>query len=287
MKYLVWFLYFILISVIGYLVEVFIYYLQNKKMVNRGFLIGPYIPLYGISGLLLLGIDYYFSNPWLILLVLIIVYSIIKYITSYIIEKKFGIKFINYSNKRFNINGRISLFNSLLFSVFSVFLYKVSLYKYIGMLNNVWLIILSIIGITVLWTDFIISVFTFNEIRENLKKINNKLDNTEDIKELMKNYMQNKSILYRRINRAYSQVEYCQYEIKNRLIDYKDVKMHEIKDLRNDSFIIVCLFLGILCGVILSFFNKMIGNIMFYLFGIVIVIYLLIKLYRKIIKNEN
>lgn len=41
------FLYFVFYSIIGYVCEVFYVYLGDKKWVNRGFLHGPYIPIYG------------------------------------------------------------------------------------------------------------------------------------------------------------------------------------------------------------------------------------------------
>ncbi|NMA16210.1 MAG: hypothetical protein GX935_03035, partial [Erysipelotrichia bacterium] len=43
------FILFFIYSVIGWLVEVFFVFLESKKIVNRGFLIGPYLPIYGFG----------------------------------------------------------------------------------------------------------------------------------------------------------------------------------------------------------------------------------------------
>ena len=61
------FLYFVFYSMIGYVCEVFYVYLGDKKWVNRGFLHGPYIPIYGNGAmivtitLLVLGIVLIFN----------------------------------------------------------------------------------------------------------------------------------------------------------------------------------------------------------------------------------
>ena len=50
-----WFLFFFLYSVVGYIAEIIVVSINSKKIVlNRGFLIGPYLPIYGFGSLIML-----------------------------------------------------------------------------------------------------------------------------------------------------------------------------------------------------------------------------------------
>ena len=50
----IYFLLFIIYSVVGWIIEMIDVAILNKKIVNRGFLIGPYCPVYGVGALLML-----------------------------------------------------------------------------------------------------------------------------------------------------------------------------------------------------------------------------------------
>lgn len=116
------FLYFIIYSILGWICEVIYCYILDRKLTNRGFLEGPYCPIYGIGGLIVV----YFllpvkSIPFLVFLLGMILASILEYITSFIMEKLFDTRWWDYSNNKFNINGRVCLLNSFLFGVLSLF----------------------------------------------------------------------------------------------------------------------------------------------------------------------
>ena len=53
---------FMLLAIIGYIVEVFYVYILSNKWVNRGYLNGPYIPIYAIGGLLIGLLDKYHED---------------------------------------------------------------------------------------------------------------------------------------------------------------------------------------------------------------------------------
>ena len=110
------FLVFMLYSVVGYLCEIVCSSIKQKKIVNRGFLCGPYCPIYGVGSLFILFLLLRFKEDPVIVFVLgAIITSAIEYVTSFVLEKIFHNKWWDYSDEKFNVHGRIFLFNSLLF----------------------------------------------------------------------------------------------------------------------------------------------------------------------------
>ncbi|HBB29668.1 MAG TPA: hypothetical protein DC000_10580, partial [Clostridiales bacterium] len=107
------FIYFIMYSVIGWICEVIFCSIPEKKFINRGFLNGPLCPIYGFGALIVI----FFLTPFkdsifLVFIFGLIVTSTLEYFTSYAMEKLFHSKWWDYSNNRFNINGRVCLLNS-------------------------------------------------------------------------------------------------------------------------------------------------------------------------------
>ena len=96
---------------------------QRKLCEKRGFLNGPLCPIYGHGALIvLLCLDGGCENPVLTFLLGAILTSIVEYITSYVMEKLFHMRWWDYSRYKFHINGRICLLNSTLFGLACVFL---------------------------------------------------------------------------------------------------------------------------------------------------------------------
>lgn len=110
------FLVFMLYSFVGYLCEIVCSSIKQKKLVNRGFLCGPYCPIYGVGSLFILFLLLRFKeDPVVVFLLGAIITSALEYVTSFVLEKIFHNKWWDYSDEKFNIHGRIFLFNTLLF----------------------------------------------------------------------------------------------------------------------------------------------------------------------------
>ena len=109
---------FFIYSVLGWIVEVIDIFIKTHKLSNRGFLIGPYLPIYG-SGCILIIILLNNQTNDLISLFLksMIICSILEYFTSYIMEKIFKTRWWDYSDRKYNINGRICLVNMFFFGI--------------------------------------------------------------------------------------------------------------------------------------------------------------------------
>ncbi len=112
---------FVIYAFIGYICEVIYCSVGQRRLVNRGFLYGPWLPIYGFGGLIvnifLIPLKAY---PVLVFLLGVILTSIVEYIGSWGLEKIFSIKLWDYSKHFCNINGRVCLLNSTLFGVMSI-----------------------------------------------------------------------------------------------------------------------------------------------------------------------
>ena len=80
-----YFICFLMYSFIGYIMEIIVCSVEEKKIVNRGFLFGPICPIYGIGALLIVfGLSSYKDNPVLLFFLGMILTTAVEYYTSYI-----------------------------------------------------------------------------------------------------------------------------------------------------------------------------------------------------------
>ncbi len=114
-------IYFFIYCFAGWICEELYCAMLDKHFTNRGFLRGPYLPIYGSGAMAIVYVvNPIFSNPILIFIFGLVVCSIIEYIGSFILEKAFKIKLWDYSKHFANINGRVCLLNSTLFGLLGI-----------------------------------------------------------------------------------------------------------------------------------------------------------------------
>ena len=115
-------IYFFVYSFIGYICEVLYCSIPQKRFVNRGFLYGPWLPIYGFGGLIVvIFLDPLSSYPIAVFIFAFLLTSVLEYFTSWLLEKLFSVKLWDYSKHRVNINGRVCLLNSTLFGLLGLF----------------------------------------------------------------------------------------------------------------------------------------------------------------------
>jgi len=111
---------FILYSFLGWVIETTFVSINRKQFVNMGFLDGPFSPIYGSGALAIILLVFPFHyNFFLFFTMSIVIASIIEYITSLFFEKFFNITWWDYSDKPFNIQGRICLEYSFYWGILS------------------------------------------------------------------------------------------------------------------------------------------------------------------------
>ncbi|MDQ1547536.1 MAG: hypothetical protein QOH69_2440 [Actinomycetota bacterium] len=116
-------LYVAIYSFIGWIVEVLWVFAKSQHLENRGFLTGPFLPIYGIGAILLiLFVEPYVKNPFLVFVASVVVTSTVEYLSSLILDKVFHISLWDYHDHRFNLNGRICLQNSFGFGALGLLL---------------------------------------------------------------------------------------------------------------------------------------------------------------------
>lgn len=207
-KFFYYFLLFLIYSFLGWTIEVTAVGISKKKFINRGFLIGPYCPIYGVSAIIMIFyLNRYKKDILTVFLLAVIVCSFMEYIVSYIMEKLFNARWWDYSNKKFNVNGRICLTNAFAFGILGLLLiYIVNplLNDLLYTINSKQLIIISTILLTIFVIDFIISIKISYKLKNTIKKL--RKDNTEDFNKKLKEIIENK-ILNRRIIKAFPKLK--------------------------------------------------------------------------------
>lgn len=120
-----WLLLFYLYCFIGWIWESCYVSLKKHKWINRGFLKGPLLPIYGSGAIVVLISTLTVENNLLLVFVIgVISATILEYITGVAMEKLFHVRYWDYSKEPFNINGHICLISSLAWGVFSVLLVR-------------------------------------------------------------------------------------------------------------------------------------------------------------------
>ena len=204
------FLLFLSCSILGYIVEILFCSIDNKKVVlNRGFLLGPYLPIYGVGAILITFLLYRYRDDLVALFVMgAVLCSIIEYFTSLIMEKIFKIRWWDYSHMQFNLNGRICLFNSCLFGLGGIVIMKIINPFYMRILDglsNFWIIIIgSILGV-VFFSDVVISIVTLIQLKLNSNMFISK-DATEEVKRIIRQTLSKKTFFVSRILNAFPKI---------------------------------------------------------------------------------
>ena len=196
---------FLIYSFIGWIVEVSAFLIQDHKFVNRGFLIGPVVPIYGTGGILItILLTKYQSDPIILFCMAVIVCSILEYLTSYIMEKIFKTRWWDYSNKKFNINGRRCLSNLIVFGIMGlVMVYLINPFL-INILNKIDPILLKCV-VSILMVLFIIDFFVSFSVTSKIKNVGKVVfkDSTEEINAKVKEILLSKGKLTRRVIKAF------------------------------------------------------------------------------------
>lgn len=109
---------FFLLSVFGWIWEGFLYLFKDDIYVNRGFLTGPWLPIYGTGGIMLeILFHRWRDRPVLTFVSSMILCSVLEYLAGWYLELTWGVKWWDYSRAPWNLHGRICLYSSLLFGL--------------------------------------------------------------------------------------------------------------------------------------------------------------------------
>lgn len=149
---------FFIFSGIGWIWEVALHLITNGTFVNKGTMHGPWLPIYGWGGVLILTILYRFrKNPKLEFLLTIIICGLVEYFTSFYLEMVYHFKWWDYSGYFLNLNGRICAEGLLVFGLGGlaiVYLVAPLLDNHIKKINK---------NVLVLMCVFLLAIFIFDQ----------------------------------------------------------------------------------------------------------------------------
>ena len=113
---------FFLFSFTGWIWEVLIHIIEDGMIINRGLLLGPWLPIYGTGGVLILMLlKRWRSQPLMTMGLIMLLCGTVEYITSIGLEFFFGQRWWDYSDMLFNFQGRICLEGLLIFGIGGLF----------------------------------------------------------------------------------------------------------------------------------------------------------------------
>ena len=233
----VYFILFIAYSFLGWLIEVVGKLIEQKKFINRGFLIGPYCPIYGTGAILITFLlKKYTEDPIALFIMAIVICGILEYLTSYFMEKIFHARWWDYSRRKFNINGRVCLNTIIPFGLLGMFIIYVSnpfLIEKIQMLPELVLNIVFWTILAIYLIDNIVSTNVISYVGKTTKEFGKNLDNTEEITKKVKEALEGKSGIYRRLLKAYPSIQSIKIKIKQKqeeIIKQVEVQKNGIKE---------------------------------------------------------
>lgn len=207
-----WMIFFFVYCFFGWCIESAIVSVSKRRLVNRGFLRIPMLPLYGTGAILILFLTIPIREfPVLVYLVGTAGATVLEYVTGYAMEALFKMKYWDYSGHRFQLHGRICLSSSLFWGVLSV-----ALTEYIHPPVERWILGISqpiVISVScaaacIMLTDTVISARAaldlakllerLSTVKEEMERLHSQLDELrgnaqkqlEDIKESRDNFNQ-------------------------------------------------------------------------------------------------
>lgn len=215
--FLYYFFIFIIYTFLGWVLEVAFIFIRTKRFVNRGFLIGPACPIYGFGALIMMFyLTQYKDEPFTVFIMGAFICSTLEYITSYIMEKIFKARWWDYSDKKFNVNGRICLTYAFLFGLCGVIMICFTNPIIIYLLNLIpenIMVIISSSFLIIFITDVLVSFNIISKFKTTA--LNIAKDSTEEINKKVIETIKNK-VLQKRIVKAFPSLKF-QFNLRGRI----------------------------------------------------------------------
>lgn len=211
-----YFILFLIYSFIGWLFEVFLTVVKEHKYINRGFLIGPIVPIWGTGAILITLILKETDGIFNLLVSSAFIGTFLEYVVNVLMEKLFKARWWDYSDLPFNINGRVWLGSSVLFGIggMCVVLYLNPFFlSLINYLDSNILIYLGFIFFIIVVVDFAISCNIIKRLKLSAYSI--RKDYTEEVSKKVRAILREKSHSFNRLIKAFPDVNFLFKSKKN------------------------------------------------------------------------
>ena len=209
-------------SFLGWCIEVTLKYFQFHRFINRGFLTGPWLPIYGSGAVLITlavnGLAPLESSVGTTFALSFVLCGTVEYGTSYVMEKRFHARWWDYSQKPMNLHGRVWIGNLILFGLGGVLIIKLLNPLLLGLFGRLSLLSREILagGLSAVFlADYIVSHFVLKLVKTGVE--NSRADSTEQISREVRLLLHDRSYFHRRFVDAYPEVVYKTERIAARM----------------------------------------------------------------------
>ena len=209
-------------ALLGWCIEVTLKYFQFHRFINRGFLTGPWLPIYGSGAVLITlavdGLAPLESSVGTTFALSFVLCGTVEYLTSFALEKRYHARWWDYSQKPMNLHGRVWIGNLILFGLGGVLIAKVLNPVFLGVFGMLTLsgreILAAGLGGLFL-ADCVMSHFVLKLVKTGVES--SEADNTEEISREVRLLLHDRSVFHRRFADAYPEVIYRTERIAARM----------------------------------------------------------------------
>ena len=209
-------------ALLGWCIEVTLKYFQFHRFINRGFLTGPWLPIYGSGAVLITlavdGLAPLESSVGTTFALSFVLCGTVEYLTSFALEKRYHARWWDYSQKPMNLHGRVWIGNLILFGLGGVLIAEVLNPVFLGVFGMLTLsgreILAAGLGGLFL-ADCVMSHFVLKLVKTGVES--SEADNTEEISREVRLLLHDRSVFHRRFADAYPEVIYRTERIAARM----------------------------------------------------------------------
>lgn len=170
-----WLFFFYFYCFFGWCFESAYVSIKSRKLTNRGFMRGPFLPIYGSGAIMMLVVSMPFQDN------LILTYmagcvgaTVLEYVTGVTMEALFKVRYWDYSNQKFNFQGHICLSSTLAWGGLTIVMTEfihVPVEKFVLSIPNQVLTVITLLLTVVIAADFALSFKAAIDLRNVLVKM--------------------------------------------------------------------------------------------------------------------
>lgn len=167
-----WLFFFYFYCFFGWCFESTYVSIRKRRFVNRGFMRGPFLPLYGTGGIMMLLVSMPFKdNLFMVYIAGCVGATVLEYVTGVVMESLFKVRYWDYSNQKFNFQGHICLSSSLAWGFLTIFMTELlhkQVERVVFLIPNGVLTVVTLILTAIIFSDFALSFKAAMDLRDVL-----------------------------------------------------------------------------------------------------------------------
>lgn len=233
-----WILFFYIYCFLGWVWESCYVSIKQKKWVNRGFMHGPMLPIYGSGAIMvLLSTLPVKDNLLLVFICGMIGATLLEYITGVVMEAIFHVRYWDYSNEPFNLNGHICLVSSLAWGGFSILMIRVlhqPIEHVVLMINRTWAEIIAFVITLCVMVDMTQSFNEAMDLKEMLIKLS---ESNAEIQLIRKRLDVAIAIVDSDTNRLKEKLLQSKQKLENKWLEEKEYYAAQVKAFQDKHMI--------------------------------------------------